>query len=164
MENASFVFDLSKSKKYNKFGIDVIDVLFSANKGIDFAPLFKVVSGGELSRILLTIKSILSYHLNLPTMIFDEIDTGVSGEMSNAMANLMLKMSKKMQIISITHLPQVAAKGNHHYNIYKYESLGATNTEIKKLNNKERVEEIAKMLSGDKISSSALNHAKQLLN
>ena len=164
MENASFVFNLSKSKKYNKFGIDVIDVLFSANKGIDFAPLFKVVSGGELSRILLTIKSILSYHLNLPTMIFDEIDTGVSGEMSNAMANLMLKMSKKMQIISITHLPQVAAKGNHHYNIYKYESLGGTNTEIKKLNNKERVEEIAKMLSGDKISSSALNHAKQLLN
>jgi len=164
MENASFVFDLSKSKKYNKFGIDIIDVLFSANKGIDFAPLFKVVSGGELSRILLTIKSILSHHLNLPTMIFDEIDTGVSGEMSNAMANLMLKMSKKMQIISITHLPQVAAKGNHHYNIYKYESLGATNTEIKKLNNKERVEEIAKMLSGDKISSSALNHAKQLLN
>ena len=164
MENASFVFNLSKSKKYNKFGIDVIDVLFSANKGIDFAPLFKVVSGGELSRILLTIKSILSHHLNLPTMIFDEIDTGVSGEMSNAMANLMLKMSKKMQIISITHLPQVAAKGNHHYNIYKYESLGATNTEIKKLNNKERVEEIAKMLSCDKISSSALNHAKQLLN
>jgi DNA repair protein RecN (Recombination protein N) len=164
MENASFIFNLSKSKKYNKFGIDVIDVLFSANKGIDFAPLFKVVSGGELSRILLTIKSILSHHLNLPTMIFDEIDTGVSGEMSNAMANLMLKMSKKMQIISITHLPQVAAKGNHHYNIYKYESLGATNTEIKKLNNKERVEEIAKMLSGDKISSSALNHAKQLLN
>ena len=164
MENASFVFNLSKSKKYNKFGIDVIDVLFSANKGIDFAPLFKVVSGGELSRILLTIKSILSYHLNLPTMIFDEIDSGVSGEMSNAMANLMLKMSKKMQIISITHLPQVAAKGNHHYNIYKYESLGGTNTEIKKLNNNERVEEIAKMLSGDKISSSALNHAKQLLN
>ena len=164
MENASFVFNLSKSLKYNKFGIDVIDVLFSANKGIDFAPLFKVVSGGELSRILLTIKSILSHHLNLPTMIFDEIDTGVSGEMSNAMANLMLKMSKKMQIISITHLPQVAAKGNHHYNIYKYESLGTTNTEIKKLNNRERVEEIAKMLSGDKISSSALNHAKQLLN
>ena len=164
MENASFVFNLSKSLIYNKFGIDVIDVLFSANKGIDFAPLFKVVSGGELSRILLTIKSILSHHLNLPTMIFDEIDTGVSGEMSNAMANLMLKMSKKMQIISITHLPQVAAKGNHHYNIFKYESLGATNTEIKKLNNRERVEEIAKMLSGDKISSSALNHAKQLLN
>ena len=164
MKNASFVFNLSKSLKYNKFGIDVIDVLFSANKGIDFAPLFKVVSGGELSRILLTIKSILSHHLNLPTMIFDEIDTGVSGEMSNAMANLMLKMSKKMQIISITHLPQVAAKGNHHYNIYKYESLGTTNTEIKKLNNRERVEEIAKMLSGDKISSSALNHAKQLLN
>ena len=164
MKNASFDFKISKIDEFNRFGSDHIEVLFSANKGIKYAPLFKIASGGELSRILLSIKSILSRHLNLPTMIFDEIDTGVSGEMSNAMANLMLKMSKKMQIISITHLPQVAAKGNHHYNIYKYESLGATNTEIKKLNNRERVEEIAKMLSGDKISSSALNHAKQLLN
>jgi DNA repair protein RecN (Recombination protein N) len=138
--------------------------LFSANKGIDFSPIFKVVSGGELSRILLSIKSILSDHLNLPTMIFDEIDTGISGEMSNAMANLMLKMSKKMQIISITHLPQIAAKGEHHFNVYKYEKLGTTNTKIKKLNNDERVEEIAKMLSGDQISSSALTHAKELLN
>ena len=97
-------------------------------------------------------------------MIFDEIDTGISGEMSNAMANLMLKMSKKMQIISITHLPQIAAKGDHHFNVYKYENFGITNTKIKKLNNEERIEEIAKMLSGDKMSSSALIHAKELLN
>ena len=164
MSNSFFKFNLSESDKYNKFGNDSIEVLFSANKGIDFSPIFKVVSGGELSRILLSIKSILSNHLNLPTMIFDEIDTGISGEMSNAMANLMLKMSKKMQIISITHLPQIAAKGDHHFNVYKYENLGITNTKIKKLNNEERIEEIAKMLSGDKMSSSALIHAKELLN
>ena len=164
MSNSFFKFNLSESDKYNKFGNDSIEVLFSANKGIDFSPIFKVVSGGELSRILLSIKSILSNHLNLPTMIFDEIDTGVSGEMSNAMANLMVKMSKKMQIISITHLPQIAAKGDHHFNVYKYENFGITNTKIKKLNNEERIEEIAKMLSGDKMSSSALIHAKELLN
>lgn len=164
MSNSCFKFNLSDSDKYNKFGNDSIEVLFSANKGTDFSPIFKVVSGGELSRILLSIKSILSNHLNLPTMIFDEIDTGVSGEMSNAMANLMVKMSKKMQIISITHLPQIAAKGDHHFNVYKYENFGVTNTKIKKLNNEERVEEIAKMLSGDKMSSSALIHAKELLN
>lgn len=164
MSNSFFKFNLSESDKYNKFGNDSIEVLFSANKGIDFSPIFKVVSGGELSRILLSIKSILSNHLNLPTMIFDEIDAGISGEMSNAMANLMVKMSKKMQIISITHLPQIAAKGDHHFNVYKYENLGITNTKIKKLNNEDRVEEIAKMLSGDKMSSSALIHAKELLN
>ena len=164
MKNASFAFNLKETEKYNKFGKDSIEVLFSGNKGIDFSPIFKVVSGGELSRILLTIKSILSKHLKLPTMIFDEIDTGISGEMSNAMANLMLKMSKKLQIISITHLPQIAAKGDHHFNVYKYEKFGTTNTKIKKLNNKERIEEIAKMLSGDEISSSALMHAKELLN
>ena len=164
MPNSSFKFNLTKSEKYNKYGIDLIEVLFSGNKGSGFSPILKVVSGGELSRILLSIKSILSKHLNLPTMIFDEIDTGISGEMSNAMANLMLKMSKKMQIISITHLPQIAAKGQHHFNIYKHENLGITNTKIKKLNNEQRIEEIAKMLSGDKISSSALIHAKELLN
>jgi len=164
MPNSSFKFNLTKSEKYNKYGIDLIEVLFSGNKGSGFSPILKVVSGGELSRILLSIKSILSKHLNLPTMIFDEIDTGISGEMSNAMANLMLKMSKQMQIISITHLPQIAAKGQHHFNIYKHENLGITSTMIKKLNNEQRIEEIAKMLSGDKISSSALIHAKELLN
>lgn len=164
MPNSSFKFNLTKSEKYNKYGKDLIEVLFSGNKGSEFSPIFKVVSGGELSRILLSIKSILSKHLNLPTMIFDEIDTGISGEMSNAMANLMLKMSKKMQIISITHLPQIAAKGQHHFNVYKLEKFGITNTMIKKLSGKERIEEIAKMLSGDKISSSALVHAKELLN
>lgn len=164
MKNSSFIFNIKESENYNKYGNDIVEVLFSANKGIDYSPIFKVVSGGELSRILLSIKSILSKHLNLPTMIFDEIDTGISGEMSNAMANLMMNMSKTMQIISITHLPQIAAKGENQYNVYKYQKSGITNTKIKKLNSEERVEEIAKMLSGDIISSSALTHAKELLN
>ena len=164
MKNSSFIFNIKESENYNKYGNDIVEVLFSANKGIDYSPIFKVVSGGEISRILLSIKSILSKHLNLPTMIFDEIDTGISGEMSNAMANLMLNMSKTMQIISITHLPQIAAKGENQYNVYKYQKSGITNTKIKKLNSEERVEEIAKMLSGDIISSSALTHAKELLN
>ena len=164
MKKASFQFIIEETQDYNYFGKNSINVLFSANKGIEFMPIFKVVSGGELSRILLSIKSILSEHLKLPTMIFDEIDTGISGEMSNAMANLMLKMSKTMQIISITHLPQIASKANHQYNIYKKENLNITQTKIKKLNNDERVEEIAKMLSGEKITPSALTHAKELLN
>jgi len=164
MKNSSFIFNIKESENYNKYGNDIVEVLFSANKGIDYSPIFKVVSGGELSRILLSIKSILSKHLNLPTMIFDEIDTGISGEMSNAMANLMLNMSKTMQIISITHLPQIAAKGEKQYNVYKYQKSGITNTKIKKLNSEERIEEIAKMLSGNIVSSSALAHAKELLN
>ncbi len=164
MENASFNFNINDAKDYNKFGKNTIEVMFSSNKGIEYAPLFKVASGGELSRILLSIKSILSSHLKLPTMIFDEIDTGISGEMSNAMANIMLGMSKNMQIIAITHLPQIAAKGDHHFNVYTHDNFGITNTKIKKLNFNERVDEIAKMLSGDILSDSALVHARELLN
>ena len=97
-------------------------------------------------------------------MIFDEIDTGISGEMANAMANIMLKMSKNMQIIAITHLPQIAAKGNHHFNVYKHEDFGVININIKKLNSDGRINEIAKMLSGDIMSDSAIIHARELLN
>ncbi len=164
MKNSSFNFILSKSKEFNRFGFDDIEVLFSANKGITHSPLFKIASGGELSRILLSIKYIMSKNLSLPTMIFDEIDTGVSGEMSNAMANMMLKMSDKMQIVAITHLPQVAAKGTQQLKVYKTNYLNTTNTDVKLLSYGERVDEIAKMLSGDEISDSALNHAKELLN
>ena len=164
MNNASFDFKLSKIDDFNRYGSDQIEVLFSANKGIEYAPLFKIASGGELSRILLSIKSILSKHLNLPTMIFDEIDSGVSGEMSNAMANMMLEMSSKMQIIAITHLPQVASKGNQQLSVYKQNSLSSTSTMVKQLSNQERIDEIAKMLAGDLISDSAITHAKELLN
>ena len=164
MEDASFLFNIYDSKDYNRLGKNSIEVLFSSNKGVKHASLFKVASGGELSRILLSIKSVLSSHSKLPTMIFDEIDTGISGEMSNAMANIMLKMSGNMQIIAITHLPQIAAKGNHHFNVYKENNFGIINTKIKMLNLNERVDEIAKMLSGDAISESALVHARELLN
>ena len=164
MENAKFNFVLKESEAYNNYGCDDIDVLFSANKGFSYGSILDVASGGELSRILIAIKSILAHHLSLPTMIFDEIDTGISGEISNSMANLMLKMSKKMQIISITHLAQVAAKGQNQYNVFKIQSSNKTSTHIKKLSDIERIEEIAKMLSGDEISSSAINHAKELLN
>ena len=164
MEDASFLFNIYDSEDYNRLGKNSIEVLFSSNKGIKHASLFKVASGGELSRILLSIKSVLSSHSKLPTMIFDEIDTGISGEMSNAMANIMLKMSGNMQIIAITHLPQIAAKGNHHFNVYKENNFGIINTKIKMLNPNERVDEIAKMLSGDAISESALVHARELLN
>ncbi len=164
MEDASFLFNIYDSEVYNRLGKNSIEVLFSSNKGVKHASLFKVASGGELSRILLSIKSVLSSHSKLPTMIFDEIDTGISGEMSNAMANIMLKMSRNMQIIAITHLPQIAAKGDHHFNVYKENNFGIINTKIKKLNSNERVDEIAKMLSGDAISESALVHARELLN
>ena len=164
MKNSSFKFNISNAIKFNQFGSDEIEVLFSANKGIEHDSLFKVASGGELSRILLSIKYILSTNLNLPTMIFDEIDTGVSGEISNCMANMMLEMSKNMQIIAITHLPQVAAKGNQQLNVYKKNQLNTTSTYVKLLNNDERIDQIARMLAGDKISDSALLHAKQLLN
>jgi DNA repair protein RecN (Recombination protein N) len=164
MKNASFDFKLFELDEFNRFGSDQIEVLFSANKGIKYAPLFKIASGGELSRILLSIKSILSKHLNLPTMIFDEIDSGVSGEMSNSMANMMLEMSSKMQIIAITHLPQVAAKGNQQLNVYKQNSTSSTTTMVKQLNKQERIDEISKMLAGDLISESAVTHAKELLN
>ena len=164
MKNSSFKFNISNAIKFNQFGSDEIEVLFSANKGIEHDSLFKVASGGELSRILLSIKYILSTNLNLPTMIFDEIDTGVSGEISNCMANMMLEMSKNMQIIAITHLPQVAAKGNQQLNVYKKNQLNTTLTYVKLLSNNERIDQIARMLAGDKISDSALLHAKQLLN
>ena len=164
MKNSSFKFNISNAIKFNQFGSDEIEVLFSANKGIEHDSLFKVASGGELSRILLSIKYILSANLKLPTIIFDEIDTGVSGEISNCMANMMLEMSKNMQIIAITHLPQVAAKGNQQLNVYKKNQLNTTSTYVKLLSNNERIDQIARMLAGDKISDSALLHAKQLLN
>jgi len=164
MNNAKFKFILIKSSSYNFYGADEIDVHFCSNQGSKYNSILDVASGGEISRILIAIKSILADHLDLPTMIFDEIDTGISGEISNSMANLMLEMSKKMQIISITHLPQVAAKGENQYNVYKHQNKNKTIINIKKLSKKERVEEIAKMLSGDKMSSSAINHAKELLN
>ncbi|MCL7754342.1 DNA repair protein RecN [Polaribacter sp. Z022] len=164
MENARFSIKINLSKNYFSNGKDELEFLFSANKGGSFGELKKVASGGELSRIMLSVKTVLSKNTQLPTIIFDEIDTGVSGEVSNKIAAIMQQMSNNMQVIAITHLPQIAAKGVNHYKVYKKEIKGITTTNLKLLSSDERVREIAEMLSGKDISDSALTHAKELLN
>ncbi len=164
MPGASFKIEISPANTFKITGMDNLTFLLSANKGADYGELKKTASGGELSRIMLTIKSILANYENLPTMMFDEIDTGVSGEISNKMGDIMEGMSKTMQVFAITHLPQVASKGNEHYKVYKEEQGVFTNTKMKKLSEEERVKELAEMLGGKELSESALAHARQLLN
>jgi DNA repair protein RecN (Recombination protein N) len=164
MENARFSIKIINTKNYFSNGKDELEFLFSANKGGNFGELKKVASGGELSRIMLAVKKVLSENTQLPTIIFDEIDTGVSGEVSNKIAAIMQEMGKHMQVIAITHLPQIAAKGISHYKVYKEEINSVTTTNLKQLTAEERIVEIAEMLSGKDISSSALTHAKELLN
>ncbi|MDT7833039.1 DNA repair protein RecN [Flavobacteriaceae bacterium S356] len=164
MQHARFSIEVEMSNEYFANGKDRLSFLFSANKGGSFGALKKVASGGELSRIMLAIKKVLSEHTKLPTIIFDEIDTGVSGEISNKMAHIMQQMSRQMQVITITHLPQIAAKGSQHYKVFKEEVNGTTTTRLKQLSSDERIVEIAEMLSGKNISDSAITHAKELLN
>ena len=164
MPHARFQIKNTPSENYYKNGKDSLEFLFSANKGGQYGELKKVASGGELSRVMLAIKKILSENSQLPTIIFDEIDSGVSGEVSNKMAHIMSQMSRKMQVITITHLPQIAAKGNQHYKVYKDEVNHITTTNLKQLSEDERIVEIAEMLSGKIISDSALTHARELLN
>ena len=164
MPNAQFKIDCDLSDSFYYNGKDELSILFSANKGGQFNELKKAASGGELSRIMLAIKSVLSKYIKLPTIIFDEIDTGVSGEISNKMGDIMLLMSKTMQVISITHLPQIAAKGHTHFKVYKEDVNEVTRTNLMKLNHDERIVEIAQMLGGIEMSSSAIAHAKELLN
>jgi len=144
-------------------GIDNIRFLFSANKGHALAEMSKVASGGELSRLMLSIKSLVAQNTALPTIIFDEIDTGVSGEVANKVGQIMEKLADNLQVITITHLPQIASKGQSHYFVYKDDEGATTYTRIKQLNEQERVLEIAKMLSGDKPGESALQNARELL-
>ena len=164
MDQASFKIQLNKGSEFYDNGTDQISFMFSANKGSDFKTLKKVVSGGELSRIMLAIKSILSQYKKLPTLVFDEIDSGVSGKISNSIAEVMGTISTKLQVFTITHLPQVAAKGNHHFRVEKKLDNGKTTTFLEFLNEKSRIQEIAKMLSGNKVTKSAIEHAKQLMN
>ncbi len=163
MPSATFNIELDPSNTFKLNGNDDLSFLFSANKGSDYGELKKVASGGELSRIMLTIKSILAKYEQLPTMMFDEIDTGVSGEISNRMGEIMQQMSATMQVFSITHLPQVASKGKQQFKVFKEESALGTTTRMKKLNEEERISELAEMLGGKTLSESALAHAKQLL-
>jgi len=164
MPNARFNIQLSLTEHFLNNGKDEIEFLFSANKGSDFGLLKKVASGGEMSRIMLATKAILAEYSKLPTIIFDEIDTGVSGEIANKMAAIMKKMSLKMQVFAITHLPQIAAKGNEHFKVFKSVVNERTQSELKLLSFDERINEIAEMLSGSDISASAVVHAKALLN
>ena len=164
MENARFSIKATLTNTYFSNGKDHLEFLFSANKGGNFGELKKVASGGELSRIMLSVKKVLSENTQLPTIIFDEIDTGVSGEVSNKIGAIMGQMGNNMQVIAITHLPQIAAKGSNHYKVYKEEINGVTTTNLKQLSAKERIKEIAEMLSGKDISDSAMIHAKGLLS
>ncbi|SFZ92151.1 DNA repair protein RecN (Recombination protein N) [Flaviramulus basaltis] len=164
MPNAQFKMDLTFANTFYANGKDELSFLFSANKGGSFNELKKAASGGELSRIMLAIKSVLANYIQLPTIMFDEIDTGVSGEISNKMGDIMLQMSKNMQVFSITHLPQIAAKGHSHFKVYKEDVNDVTQTNLVKLNHDERIVEIAQMLGGIEMSSSAIAHAKELLN
>lgn len=164
MPNVRFNIDINTTETYFQNGKDELQFLFSANKGTDFGLLKKVASGGEMSRIMLAVKAILAQYSKLPTLIFDEIDTGVSGEIAIRMGEIMKEMSQEMQIFAITHLPQIAAKGNAHFKVFKSTVGDDTQSELKLLSNEERVVEIAQMLSGSVVSDSALNHAKALLN
>lgn len=164
MPNVQFKIELNLEDSYFSNGKDALQFLFSANKGSDFGLLKKVASGGELSRIMLATKSILAQYSKLPTIIFDEIDTGVSGEIANKMGDIMSQMSNTMQVFAITHLPQIAAKGAWHFKVYKTTINDQTQSELQLLNKEERLIEIAQMLSGSSISESALIHAKALLN
>ena len=162
------VMDIDYSNPFDKSifkenGCDTINFLISFNEGEPLRPLYKVASGGEASRMMLAFKSYLSKSMNLSLMVFDEIDTGVSGVTASKIANKMHNISKSIQVLCITHLPQVAGMGDYHKHIYKVLDNGRTKTEIKDLYDKDRIEEIAKMLSGDSISLYALSHARELL-
>ncbi len=163
MPNAQLKIEQTETELLTKNGTDKILFLFSANKGSDFKELNKVASGGELSRLMLSIKSLIAQLTSLPTIIFDEIDTGVSGDIANKVGSIMIQMAKSMQVITITHLPQIASKGNSHLFVFKEEKNNKTFSNIKKLTSDERVQEIAKMLSTSNPTEAAISNAKELL-
>lgn len=163
MPNAKIKIEQTQAAELNKDGKDLISLLFSANSGQPPAPVGKVASGGELSRLMLAIKSIMARHTSLPTLIFDEIDTGISGETALRVGDVIGELEKNMQVICITHLPQIAAKGDAHYFVYKNEQSERTTTGIRKLDNSDRVKAIAEMLSGNAPGASAMENAKELL-
>src|SRR5690606_19515085 len=164
MPNARLKILLERQKEFFSNGQDNLSWQLSANKGGNFNELKKAASGGELSRIMLAVKSILATYSKLPTIIFDEIDTGVSGDIAQKMAIILEKMGRVMLVISITHLTQIAARGKRHFKIFKEDAAQGTVTKIRELDQESRVEELAMMLGGNEISESAVAHAKALLN
>lgn len=163
MAEAEMQIKMDPLDRLSSNGLDQVQFLFKTNKGGQFLALKKVASGGELSRLMLSIMSILSETKELPTLIFDEIDTGVSGEVASKIANEFMKMGQKIQLIAITHLPQVAAKGKLHYHVSKSNAGDKTTTSVQLLNQDNRIQEIAKMMSGEKITDAAIENASQLL-
>ena len=164
MPYASFSISVDSNSHFLQNGIDKISFLFSANKNQIEQNISKIASGGEISRLMLSIKAILSESMALPTIIFDEIDTGVSGEIADKMASIMKNMARNMQVISITHLPQIAAKGKNHYKVFKEENDTSVQTQIVLLKQMERIDETARLLSGKDISQEAIENAKTLIN
>lgn len=164
MPHGAFVIEISERIEFSNTGRDRVRFLFSANKGIAPDDMSRVASGGELSRLMLAIKAVAAENAYIPTLIFDEIDTGVSGEVASKLGDIMQKMGEKLQILSITHLPQIASKAKNHFFVYKDESAQKTRSCIKQLSHDERVTEIAKMLSNDKITPEAIRAAEVIIN
>lgn len=163
MPNGRFRIELGPATDFNSTGIDKADFLFSANKQVTPENISKVASGGELSRVMLSLKSLLTKNTSLPTIIFDEIDSGVSGEVADKVGQILSEMGGYMQVINITHLPQVASRGTRHYHVYKDDIGDSTFTRVKLLSYDERVLEVAKLLSGSEVTETALKNAKELL-
>ena len=164
MPNAKFSIEHHiEPNHFGALGIDSLQFLFSANAGMPLQEVKKVASGGELSRLMLSIKSIMAQAISLPTMIFDEIDTGISGNVASKTGDILKQMSKNHQMICITHLPQIAAKGQKHFYIYKKVENNTTYTRMKELDETERIQELASMLGGETISEASIANARELL-
>ena len=163
IKNAKILFEFNQLEKTNYHGIDSVDLLFSANKGMDLKPVKKIASGGELSRLMLIIKKHIFISNNLSTIIFDEIDSGVSGEIAEKVGLMIKEISKKQQVITITHLPQVASMSNFHYKVLKLENSNSSVTQLHNLNKEERILEIARLLSGKNISNEAVANAEKMI-
>jgi len=161
--NAAFQVRFVELSEFSPIGLDEVNFMFSANKNQELQEIGKIASGGEMSRLMLAIKTLITDARSLPTIIFDEIDTGVSGEVAVKMGQILEQMAATVQVLNITHLPQIAARGNHHYKVYKFDQDEQTFTSIRKLTEKERIEEIAQMLSGENYSATAMETAKELL-
>ena len=163
MPNAKFRIDMSVLSDFTTSGTDHADFLFTANKQVEPENLAKTASGGELSRVMLSLKSLLTKNINLPTIIFDEIDSGVSGEVADKVGQILAGMGKYMQVVNITHLPQVAARGTKHYHVFKDDTGDSTITRVKLLSPKERIIEVARLLSGSEITETAMKNAQELI-
>jgi DNA repair protein RecN (Recombination protein N) len=161
--NAAFKLKFEKLPDFSISGLDEVSFMFSANKSQELQEIAKVASGGEMSRLMLAVKTLITDTKSLPTIIFDEIDTGVSGEVAVKMGIILGQMAKTVQVLNITHLPQIAAKGKHHYKVFKFDEADQTYTSIRKLNEQERIDEIAQMLSGENFSQTSVAAAKEML-